>query len=258
MSAFPLSGGGSGGGGGGEQPPLEGIQHESSFFFYARETGRTAEEVVGYGGSKGFELWQQQHQMGDGGASSSGPMSCRDCGNQAKRDCMFTRCRTCCRSRGFQCPTHIKSTWVPAAKRRLRAALKISKRAREVGPPVVAATTTSSTTSGGPEGVKNFPPELSSEALFRCVRVRGVDEGEQLAYQTTVMIGGHVFKGILYDQGPDPHGASSSSSLPAVARTVTPPTPASTAAMIEQAALFATPLSALMAGTQFFPHRQIP
>ena len=30
------------------------------------------------------------------------------------------RCRTCCRSRGLSCPTHVKSTWVPAAKRRER------------------------------------------------------------------------------------------------------------------------------------------
>ncbi|VVB08506.1 unnamed protein product [Arabis nemorensis] len=31
-----------------------------------------------------------------------------------------------------------------------------------------------------------------------------MDDGkEQYAYQTTVKIGGHVFKGILHDQGPD-------------------------------------------------------
>ncbi|OWM80298.1 hypothetical protein CDL15_Pgr019578 [Punica granatum] len=40
-------------------------------------------------------------------------------------------------------------------------------------------------------------------ALFRCVRVSSFEEPEQLAYQTSVRIGGHVFKGILYDDGPD-------------------------------------------------------
>lgn len=52
--------------------------------------------------------------------SSGGGISCQDCGNQAKKDCSHMRCRTCCKSRGFQCSTHIKSTWVPAAKRRER------------------------------------------------------------------------------------------------------------------------------------------
>lgn len=47
-------------------------------------------------------------------------MNCQDCGNQAKKDCPHMRCRTCCKSRGFQCQTHVKSTWVPAAKRRER------------------------------------------------------------------------------------------------------------------------------------------
>lgn len=52
--------------------------------------------------------------------SSSGGISCQDCGNQAKKDCVHMRCRTCCKSRGFDCQTHVKSTWVPAAKRRER------------------------------------------------------------------------------------------------------------------------------------------
>ncbi|KAL4359070.1 hypothetical protein AHAS_Ahas08G0040600 [Arachis hypogaea] len=40
-----------------------------------------------------------------------------DCGNQAKKDCPHMRCRTCCKSCGFDCQTHVKSTWVPASKR---------------------------------------------------------------------------------------------------------------------------------------------
>lgn len=53
-------------------------------------------------------------------SSSGGGISCQDCGNQAKKDCIHMRCRTCCKSRGYDCQTHVKSTWVPAAKRRER------------------------------------------------------------------------------------------------------------------------------------------
>uniref|UniRef100_A0A453LED5 Uncharacterized protein n=1 Tax=Aegilops tauschii subsp. strangulata TaxID=200361 RepID=A0A453LED5_AEGTS len=50
---------------------------------------------------------------------------------------------------------------------------------------------------------ERFPREVSSEAVFRCVRLGPVDQAEaELAYQTTVSIGGHVFKGILHDVGP--------------------------------------------------------
>lgn len=52
---------------------------------------------------------------------------------------------------------------------------------------------------------ERFPREVSSEAVFRCVRLGPVDQAEaEVAYQTTVSIGGHVFKGILHDVGP--HG----------------------------------------------------
>lgn len=58
------------------------------------------------------------------GASSSSTCgvsaSCQDCGNQAKKDCPHRRCRTCCKSRGYDCATHLRSTWVPAARRRER------------------------------------------------------------------------------------------------------------------------------------------
>ena len=50
---------------------------------------------------------------------------------------------------------------------------------------------------------ERFPREVSSEAVFRCVRLGPVDQAEaEVAYQTTVSIGGHVFKGILHDVGP--------------------------------------------------------
>lgn len=65
----------------------------------------------------------------------------------------------------------------------------------------------------------HLPPEISSPAVFRCMRVSSVDdEDEEYAYQTVVSIGGHVFKGILYDQGPsDYHHHRYSSSPAAVA-----------------------------------------
>lgn len=54
------------------------------------------------------------------GGGTGGGTRCQDCGNQAKKDCNYMRCRTCCRSKGFECQTHIKSTWVPAYRRRHR------------------------------------------------------------------------------------------------------------------------------------------
>lgn len=62
-----------------------------------------------------------------------------------------------------------------------------------------------------------LPPEISSPAVFRCIRVSSTnDDDEEYAYQTVVNIGGHVFKGILHDQGPSDHPYSSS---PAAAAT---------------------------------------
>lgn len=95
-------------------------------------------------GGSGMQLWQPQQvhnsspyskkhlstidhtnllqsgSGGVGGSSSSGNTTCQDCGNQAKKDCSHRRCRTCCKSRGYDCATHVKSTWVPAARRRER------------------------------------------------------------------------------------------------------------------------------------------
>lgn len=54
------------------------------------------------------------------GGDYSGTRCCQDCGNQAKKECEYMRCRTCCRNRELPCKTHVKSTWVSAAKRRER------------------------------------------------------------------------------------------------------------------------------------------
>lgn len=43
---------------------------------------------------------------------------CQDCGNQAKKDCEYSRCRSCCKNKGFNCQTHIRSTWIPVDRRR--------------------------------------------------------------------------------------------------------------------------------------------
>lgn len=53
-------------------------------------------------------------------------------------------------------------------------------------------------------GVGNFPAEVSFPATFRCVRVSSDDNAvDQYAFQASVNIGGHAFRGILYDQGPE-------------------------------------------------------
>lgn len=57
-------------------------------------------------------------QGGIGGSFTSS--RCQDCGNQAKKECVYLRCRSCCRNKGFQCQTHVKSTWIPLYRRRQR------------------------------------------------------------------------------------------------------------------------------------------
>ncbi|KAK4434562.1 protein SHI RELATED SEQUENCE 5 [Sesamum alatum] len=197
-------------------------------------------------------------------------VNCQDCGNQAKKDCVHMRCRTCCKSRGFPCPTHVKSTWVPAAKRRekqqqqqqqpgsdsqqdqqqLTVGVENPKRLRENHPG-----------GGFRELGRHLPPEVNSPAFFRCVKVSATDDAEEhFAYQTAVNIGGHVFKGILYDQGPESHytgsggGESSSAcagsqqqSLDLIGATTSNP-------MLDPSMNYPTHhLSSFMAGTQFFP-----
>ncbi|GER41060.1 lateral root primordium (LRP) protein-related [Striga asiatica] len=156
--------------------------------------------------------------------SLAGPATCQDCGNQAKKDCSHRRCRTCCKSRGYDCATHVKSTWVPAARRRERQLLGCSsqstsgtKKPRLGGASQTNShTSTSNTTpprsfdtTSSHQGVDaslkgSLPGQVRAPAVFKCVRVTSVDDGEdEYAYQAIVRIGGHVFKGFLYDQGVD-------------------------------------------------------
>ncbi|CAL9147821.1 protein SHORT INTERNODES 1-like [Musa acuminata AAA Group] len=325
-----------GGGGGSQQQRGEqqggGIPPSESFFLYGVRGGRG--EDVAY--TRGFELWQhhqiqrEQQLYSTAGfpdelpsvaprpargslGGGSGVMSCQDCGNQAKKDCAHMRCRTCCKSRGFQCPTHVKSTWVPAAKRRERqqeltasaAAVQHDERHRGGGrstgegssgggepskrPREITACTrlpaamASTTTYGGSLDPESFPPEVSAQAVFRCVRLSHVDEVDDIyAYQAAVSIGGHVFKGLLYDHGPEAeypsssssryqlhHGEGSSSPAAAAATAIVSASASAsagdaaiattaTAAATELLEPYPTPLSAFMAGTQFFPHQHRP
>lgn len=49
---------------------------------------------------------------------------------------------------------------------------------------------------------ESLPGQVRAPAVFKCVRVTSVDDGDdEYAYQAMVRIGGHVFKGFLYDQG---------------------------------------------------------
>ncbi|XP_019177203.1 PREDICTED: protein SHI RELATED SEQUENCE 1-like [Ipomoea nil] len=237
--------------------------------------------------------------MRSGVGSTGGGISCQDCGNQAKKDCSHMRCRTCCKSRGFQCQTHVKSTWVPAAKRRERqsqlAALQQhqenannnqqslqlrSSSSRELTPKrhredpsannsSLARLPTTGTPPAGLE-VGNFPAKVSLTAAFQCVRMRSVDDGDdQYAYQAAVNIGGHVFKGILYDEGPESQyltaGESSSGGgsaaaehnlLPSTAATSTaaaaPASDHQGSGYVDPSSIYPAPLSTFMAGT-FFP-----
>ncbi|KAE8010562.1 hypothetical protein FH972_006925 [Carpinus fangiana] len=219
--------------------------------------------------------------------STGGGVSCQDCGNQAKKDCVHMRCRTCCKSRGLDCPTHVKSTWVPAAKRRERqqqlSALQQQqqlqlhggggenpKRQREN--PSLACTRLPTSASGLEVG--HFPATVNSPAVFQCVRVSSIEDADdQYAYQTAVNIGGHVFKGILYDVGPESNysvGGESSSggggiqplNLIAGAATTSAATAggggaaevaSSAMALLDHSSLYPAPLNSFMAGTHFFP-----
>uniref|UniRef100_J3M6Q4 Uncharacterized protein n=2 Tax=Oryza brachyantha TaxID=4533 RepID=J3M6Q4_ORYBR len=167
-----------------------------------------------------------------GVSAASGAATCHDCGNQAKKDCIHHRCRTCCKSRGFDCSTHVKSTWVPAARRRERQQLAgasspttsafpattvSAKKPRLLGSQTTTTTSRTSTSNAttprsfdtsSSHQVASFkdalPRHVRAPAVFRCVRVTSVDDGDdEFAYQAAVTINGHMFRGFLYDQGAD-------------------------------------------------------
>ncbi|KAF6156178.1 hypothetical protein GIB67_007995 [Kingdonia uniflora] len=298
MAGFTL-----GGGGGNQQHPSS----NESLFLYRNEDkegfnlwqqhlqrqniystrGNVGDESSSRNAAVTMMMRHQQGQLGMGDqVGVGGGRSCHDCGNQAKKDCAHMRCRTCCKSRGFECQTHVKSTWIPASKRREKQQQlattttptsssslqqqhrEISKRQREN--PI--------TRIQGLE-VGSFPTEFNSTAVFRCVRVSDIDgPHDQLAYQTAVNIGGHVFKGILYDKGLEGNVGESSSggagarvrggspgnrimgtgvTIAAITSTNTTTSEAvsvATPTLFDPSSFYPTPLNTFIAGTQFFPH----
>ncbi|KAL5732504.1 hypothetical protein ACOSQ2_032196 [Xanthoceras sorbifolium] len=170
------------------------------------------------------------HDDGDGDGDGDGSLKvCRDCGNRAKKECSFRRCRTCCKTHGFDCATHVRSTWVPASKRREKNigasgsgsssyGVKRPRPFRVSSPSSHNVNTTATTSSCSANDLslgisshpqdsrfkKSLPGRIEAPAVFRNIRVTNVSDGEaENAYVATVNISGHVFKGLLYDHGSD-------------------------------------------------------
>ncbi|CAL4893320.1 unnamed protein product [Urochloa decumbens] len=194
-------------------------------------------------GRKALAMLDQGH-----GGASSAAATCHDCGNQAKKGCKHSRCRTCCNSRGFECETHVRSTWVPAARRRERLQLGGGASPPPPAPPpapaakkprlacqttTATATTNSRTSTSNATTPRSFdtssshqdasfkdnlPRQVRGPAVFRCVRVTSVDDGGgrgagEVAYQAAVTINGHLFRGLLYDHGADTDGRAAAVQL---------------------------------------------
>ncbi|RCV17926.1 hypothetical protein SETIT_3G259600v2 [Setaria italica] len=208
--------------------------------FWHPEPSQAAAGADGSHGKKSLAMLDQG-RGGAGSGSGSGAATCHDCGNQAKKGCAHNRCRTCCNSRGFECETHVRSTWVPAARRRER--LQLAGGGAGASPPptspaaakkprlacqTTTATTNSRTSTSNATTPRSFdtssshqdasfkdnlPRQVRGPAVFRCVRVTSVDDGGggcggtgEVAYQAAVTINGHLFRGLLYDHGADTDG----------------------------------------------------
>lgn len=96
------------------------------------------------------------------------------------------------------------------------------------------------------------------------------DSDEEYAYQTAVNIGGHVFKGVLYDQGLEntypaigdgssgAGGGSGTQPLNFITRATTSTAAAATSnpnatVLLDPSIGYPAPLNAFVAGAQFFP-----
>ncbi|XP_062001105.1 protein LATERAL ROOT PRIMORDIUM 1-like isoform X2 [Rosa rugosa] len=185
-------------------PTAEGNPDNSRFWSLRTypELNSSKHDMLSFGNHGGAESQQvvesdDGNVNGEGGGrgEDSGMRACKDCGNRAKKGCEYSRCRTCCRGRGYDCSTHVRSTWVPAARRR----------ERQMGVTVAVAGGVAS--GGGGEDAnlrQSLPDQVRAPAVFKCHRVTAVSNGEaEIAYQATVKISGHVFKGLLYDRGVD-------------------------------------------------------
>ncbi|KAM5551677.1 protein LATERAL ROOT PRIMORDIUM 1-like [Rosa sericea] len=207
-------------------PTAEGNPDNSRFWSLRTypELNSSKQDMLSFGNHGGAESQQvvesddgNVNGEGGGGRGEDGGLrACKDCGNRAKKGCEYSRCRTCCRGRGYDCSTHVRSTWVPAARRR----------ERQMG--VTVAVAGGAASGGGGEGSsgsssvakrprvmmpsknananlrQSLPDQVRAPAVFKCHRVTAISNGDaEIAYQATVKISGHVFKGLLYDRGFD-------------------------------------------------------
>ncbi|CAN7076620.1 unnamed protein product [Brassica oleracea var. botrytis] len=111
-------------------------------------------------------------------------MNCQDCGNQAKKDFPYMRCRTCCKSRGFDYQTHVKSTWVPAAKRRERQAQLAclpTKRSREA-----------SSGGGDDDDDENGAQGGGGGSALACIRVVNASSSASSVATTTAVTASNI------------------------------------------------------------------
>ncbi|MED6186871.1 hypothetical protein PIB30_070825 [Stylosanthes scabra] len=157
-------------------------------------------------GEEGEEALKGISGSGSSSSSSRCVAKCSDCGNQAKKDCSYSRCRTCCKNKGFHCPTHVRSTWIPVHTRRHKSSPSSSSSPLLPMDHHQQHFLHSHIPKRHKHIPEEFPASMSSMGIFRCVRVRSMDESvNEIAYQTSVNIGGHLFTGLLYDQGPHHH-----------------------------------------------------
>lgn len=131
-----------------------------------------------YRSSSGFRVMRPSSSGGAGGG-----INCQDCGNQAKKDCSHLRCRTCCKSRGFQCNTHVKSTWVPAAKRRerLQQLTAIQQNQQQ-------QTQLLSLRADHHSNIPKRPRENPSSSSLACTRIPNILSGNQRRIQNLIII----------------------------------------------------------------------
>ncbi|KAK9912771.1 hypothetical protein M0R45_036614 [Rubus argutus] len=204
-------------------PTTEGNPDASRFWSLRTypDVSPSKQDMLNFGNHGGAESQQvvesdEGNVNSEGGGDESALKACKDCGNRAKKGCEYTRCRTCCRGRGYDCSTHVRSTWVPASRRRERQMA------------VTVAVAGGVASGGGGEGSsgsssvakrprvmmpsmntnanlkQSLPDQVRAPAVFKCHRVTAISNGEaEIAYQATVKISGHVFKGLLYDRGVD-------------------------------------------------------
>ncbi|OEL35407.1 hypothetical protein BAE44_0003574 [Dichanthelium oligosanthes] len=144
------------------------------------------------GGSPGKKALAMLDQGRGGSGSGSGAATCHDCGNQAKKGCSHSRCRTCCNSRGFECDTHVRSTWVPAARRRERLQLAGGASPPPAAPAVAKkprlACQTATTTTNSRTSTSNAttPRSLDTSSSHQGNHIIGRHQLSTIAYSDTI------------------------------------------------------------------------